>query len=175
MSKAVRLSPTPSIKRRCRNHDRRKVYALGLCRACYDKTRRDKTRVYARTRYKKNRRHINEWQREYYKKHKRSELALLQQVLNRYGLKVADYEWLLERQNDRCALCHEKPKGGRLYVDHDHTTNKVRGLLCPRCNMGLGAFKDHPELLRAAIVYLDQGGGPTVPSKLYDSIKKESK
>lgn len=167
----ARQSQTCSTKRKCRNHDRRKVYALGLCRSCYDKTRRHKTREYARSRYKKNRRKINAWQREYYKKHKRSELALLQQVLNRYGLKVGDYERLMELQKDCCALCREKPKKGRLYVDHDHKTHKVRGLLCPRCNMGLGAFKDHPELIQAALVYLRQSGEPTVPGKLYKGTK----
>ena len=45
--------------------------------------------------------------------------------------------------------------GGRFHIDHDHSTGKVRGLLCTACNMGLGLFKDDPEMLLRAIDYLE--------------------
>lgn len=73
----------------------------------------------------------------------------------RYNLTIAEYDELVKVQNGRCLICHEKCD--RLYVDHDHSTGEVRGLLCDRCNKGLGCFKDSPELLSNAIIYLSIG------------------
>lgn len=44
--------------------------------------------------------------------------------------------------------------GNSLCVDHDHKTNKFRGLVCGRCNQGLGHFQDNIEILKLAIKYL---------------------
>lgn len=64
---------------------------------------------------------------------------------------------LRKAQQGRCAICGcaeaDSPRG-RLHLDHDHTTQQVRGLLCGNCNVGLGHFKDEPSRLRAAIKYL---------------------
>ena|ERR1035437_10202672 len=68
-----------------------------------------------------------------------------------YGLTKAGYDKLFKRQRGLCALCR-KPKV--LSVDHSHSSNKLRGLLCHSCNVGLGIFKDDPVLLRRAIAYL---------------------
>jgi hypothetical protein len=50
-----------------------------------------------------------------------------------------------------CVICGENEK---LVVDHDHATGEVRGMLCSSCNLGLGKFKDDPELLEYARIYL---------------------
>ena len=50
-----------------------------------------------------------------------------------------------------CIICGD---GGSLVVDHDHRENTIRGILCNRCNKGLGLFRDDPDLLEYARIYL---------------------
>lgn len=79
--------------------------------------------------------------------------------LRKFGLTAADYDAIMRAQGGVCAICHEVPSTRRrhdLVVDHDHETNTVRGLLCNRCNIGLGHFEDRLGLLFAAINYLRQ-------------------
>ena len=74
-----------------------------------------------------------------------------------YGITVVDYERMFEAQGGLCKLCGQPPNnrwGKLLAVDHCHRTNRVRGLLCDKCNKGLGQFDDSPELLKKAIQYL---------------------
>jgi hypothetical protein len=74
-----------------------------------------------------------------------------------HNMSWAEYESMLLRQGGVCAICcgHKPEKRQRhLQVDHDHSTGRVRALLCGRCNKGLGCFNDDPELLACAIDYL---------------------
>ena len=78
-----------------------------------------------------------------------------------YGVSVKDWDILFEKQNGLCAICSQSEtvllngKLKRLAIDHCHLTKKVRGLLCAKCNKGLGLFKDKPELLNQAAKYLE--------------------
>lgn len=64
-------------------------------------------------------------------------------------------ELLLEQQKGTCAICEQQLIAGHLtHLDHDHKTGKLRALLCLHCNVGLGHFKDNPELLNKAAAYL---------------------
>jgi hypothetical protein len=59
------------------------------------------------------------------------------------------------KQRHLCAICGKtNPGSRRLHIDHCHTTNKTRDLLCGNCNRGLGYAKDNPNTLRAAACYL---------------------
>lgn len=75
-----------------------------------------------------------------------------------YGLSIERYNEMLTKQECRCKICgksHDSSiKRGRLYVDHCHETEEVRGLLCSGCNSGIGYFSDNVELLEKAINYL---------------------
>jgi hypothetical protein len=77
--------------------------------------------------------------------------------LRRYGITQEFYEELLAEQGGRCEICGTTDPGERrtlFCVDHDHETGKIRGLLCARCNKGLGAFGDDPARVAAAASYL---------------------
>jgi hypothetical protein len=73
-----------------------------------------------------------------------------------YNMTPDDFNVLLKKQNSVCAVCRTtKPSGrGTWHVDHDHTTGKIRGLLCHKCNTGIGLFNDNPQLLQQAKEYL---------------------
>ena len=75
----------------------------------------------------------------------------------RYGIDYDDYELMLKQQNGVCAICGKvDPYKRALAVDHDHSTKKVRGLLCNPCNTSLGKMHDDPALLRRAAEYLEE-------------------
>lgn len=141
-----------------------------LCRnelsRSYSKSRLKNDVIYAekirekdRHRYKDKRRKKNldrtrswtpEQQKEYYLKHK-------------YNITLENYHNMLKEQNYCCAICGEQetrtnPTTGisQLCVDHDHKTGKVRGLLCNKCNTGIGYFKENIDILNNAINYLNK-------------------
>ncbi len=78
-----------------------------------------------------------------------------------YGISLAEYEVMLKAQNYQCAICEKESteihRSGRpitLVVDHDHSTGKIRGLLCGPCNRGLGDFRETQSTMVKAIRYL---------------------
>ena|SRR5580698_2982676 len=79
-----------------------------------------------------------------------------------YGIQPDDYMRMWHEQKGVCALCGGIDVDGKtrrtkcLHVDHCHSTGKVRGLLCHKCNHGLGAFKDDSALMRRAAEYIDR-------------------
>ena len=75
----------------------------------------------------------------------------------KYGLSEADYAAMVEDQDGCCALCEEW-HGDRLAVDHDHDTGAVRMLLCFKCNVGIGFFRDDVVLAERAADYLASFG-----------------
>lgn len=82
-----------------------------------------------------------------------------------YGISVADYDAMFERQGGVCAICKESPdERDCLCVDHCHASDKIRSLLCRKCNTGLGSFRDSPDLLSAAIAYLNHHASQSTPS-----------
>lgn len=81
-------------------------------------------------------------------------LAKASSLKKMFGIGMAEYEGMLEKQNGKCAICKQPDQKYNLAVDHCHGTKRIRGLLCSQCNLGLGYFRDKPELLRRAAEYL---------------------
>lgn len=75
----------------------------------------------------------------------------LMKVLTKYGLSLQQYNDLLAKQEEKCAICHATSP---LVIDHCHETKAVRGLLCLNCNFALGFMRDNPEIALAAAAYL---------------------
>lgn len=69
-----------------------------------------------------------------------------------YGISKEDFDALLEKQGGKCAICHREE---RLAVDHNHESGHVRGLLCWRCNVGLGFLAHFRANLDEVLAYLD--------------------
>jgi hypothetical protein len=72
---------------------------------------------------------------------------------HKYGLTQEQYKDMILSQNNECAIC-KKPSHKTLYIDHDHKTGKVRGLLCHECNTGIGFFNEDIDSLTNAVKYL---------------------
>lgn len=81
--------------------------------------------------------------------------------IRKYGITLDLYEEIKEEQNSCCKVCgtHEsKISKNRLFVDHCHTSGKIRGLLCHNCNSMLGLAKDNISILQDAVKYLEANG-----------------
>lgn len=82
--------------------------------------------------------------------------------LKNYGLTLEEYSTLYEQQNGLCALCARPATDFKkaLFVDHDHETGVVRGLLCPHCNFAEGNIRktgvNALEFARRLVVYLSK-------------------
>ena len=88
-------------------------------------------------------------------------------IERRYGLDECGYFELLNKQNNKCGICGIteedfllttgiKRKITKFFVDHDHNTNEIRGLLCDKCNRGIGLLNDNIDTLRNAVAYLEK-------------------
>lgn len=75
----------------------------------------------------------------------------------KWGLSIEEFEAMIKKQDGKCAICSTNVPGGAhnvWHIDHDHETDEIRGLLCSKCNIGLGHFQDDFELLQKASEYL---------------------
>lgn len=135
---------------------------VACCRSCRDRQPHHAAAQARRNRSPEIKARKNAARRARYASQPAARIANLDAQLRRnYGISFADYSLMLGEQDFRCLICREPASGGakaasRLHVDHDHETGFVRGLLCTRCNQGLGYFRDNPDLLRSAVEYLER-------------------
>lgn len=147
-------------KKNCKNSNTR-----------YEKNNAEKMRESRKEWTKKNRIRVNkkkqEWRKKFRKRenelarinyHKNKSTTRNRQLKDKFGISLYEYDELLKKQNNKCAICESISckSGNRFAVDHDHKTGIVRGLLCLACNTSLGQFNDSQELLYKAISYLQK-------------------
>ena len=102
------------------------------------------------------------YHKAYYLRHKHKQVA--ENRLKKFGCSSDQYENMVQEQQGLCASCRhpETSKNPRsktvrsLAVDHNHTTGKIRGLLCMNCNTALGQLKEDPLRITALLAYLER-------------------
>src|SRR5947207_826146 len=106
----------------------------------------EKRRAYVRERVKDpnvravQTKYKQENMREYYRAYWHTEKGQDIKLRQLYGITLDQKKEILEKQNNLCAICNGPFK--KVYTDHDHSTGKVRGLLCNGCNMRLSGLDD---------------------------------
>lgn len=118
---------------------------VGACRACQTERVR-RWRAANRERHRENTRAYER---------RRPEVGWASAIKSRYGVTAEQFQAMESAQGGVCAICRAPPQRGRLNIDHCHGTGRVRGLLCGPCNRMLGLAKDRPEVLAAAVAYLN--------------------
>ena len=115
-----------------------------------------------------------EWKNRDITAHRKKNMARV--LRYRYGIEEKDYEKLWLSQGGRCAICEELSLDGkRLHVDHSHSDNKIRGLLCGNCNRMLGLAMDSIQTLYRAADYLERGTRmPPRPKTAYQLSGKKA-
>ena|SRR5437867_2203783 len=115
------------------------------------------------------------WSRDYLRKHKtynhnrykkwysNNKLRRLNDHYKRkFGITIDDYQRMLDAQGGVCKICgrssaeNDKLTWGRLVIDHDHKTGRIRGILCKRCNYAIGLMEDSVDILKKAGEYLNE-------------------
>lgn len=136
--------------------DKRKAAA-----ANYYRNNRERVRIRAKEYGMKNRERLSAANKRYRESHKNE---IKNMILRRmYGISLESYESMFRAQNGGCKICGKQNLDGkRLYVDHNHTTGTVRGLLCKKCNSGIAYFFEDEGLLNSAIEYLRNAPKETV-------------
>lgn len=123
--------------------DKNNIRGKGLayyCKVCANK----KGKVFHETKNKSNPDYKNQVRKQYLKR--------------TFGITEEEFLLRLNQQNGKCLICGVGllEIGTHTHIDHDHKTNKIRGILCTNCNRGLGHFKDNILNLRMAISYLEK-------------------
>lgn len=134
---------------------------------------------YNRKYYLANKERLAAHQREYYQRTKAKRQAWAKTYRERkpeairdrrirrvYGISGAEYAALFRAQDGLCAVCRRpdesqarRASSEQLAIDHDHSTGRVRGLLCTSCNLALGHLKDDPLRIRALLDYIETSNG----------------
>ena len=116
--------------------------------------RRQRSRNYYRNNPAKNLAASKQWRLDNPEKKKQCDRTGL--LRREYGLSMSEYNQMISDAGGLCALCCEL--SDKLYVDHNHTTGKVRGLVCSRCNMLMGHLETNGYLVQRALVYITTRG-----------------
>ena len=141
--------------------DCKRVRSLQIQRD-WTKNNKAKIKIYSRNNYTKNSEKIKVYVKKWTDNKKSINPDFHKERIRkaRYNLTQIEYLEMLDRQSNRCCICNiefkSKPTTSKPYVDHDHNSGLVRGLLCHSCNLVLGYCKDDEKILINAIEYLEK-------------------
>jgi hypothetical protein len=127
------------------------------CKACYAEHNRQQRAKHSEKRNAYDASRGTGWDRSGREKYETKEKKMDGYYERTYGITEETYQQMLADQGGVCAICQQECNRStteRLCVDHDHATGYVRGLLCFKCNTGLGRFNDDLAFLSRAIDYL---------------------
>lgn len=127
-------------------------YSCKKCKREYQRKRKNIKAKYDEEYYRVNQTTIRANKKIAYSSEQRKDYGLR----TRYGISLEEARELLIKQNNKCQICGDDITLDNRFchVDHCHKTGEIRGLLCSLCNIGLGSFKDNPEILNKAALYL---------------------
>jgi hypothetical protein len=110
------------------------------------------------------REHLNEFANKWSRENRDKALSVRRQAnyARKFGLESGGYDRLFNEQGGRCALCDQPGRKAyeragdlpRLFVDHDHLTGRLRGLLCNSCNHAIPTAWDDPVFRARALAYI---------------------
>ncbi len=156
---------TPIVCPDCNSESR--YFALSRCEPCYYKIKYEREQArrleYARRYRKENPDKVLACNRKSYRYSATQRRNVRHYALRtKYGMTEADFDEMLAGQNGKCAICSvtvvvgdERHSHQTACVDHCHATGAVRGILCNRCNKGLGMFEDDLPRFRRVMRYLE--------------------
>jgi hypothetical protein len=180
--------PEVERARRKANYEANKERRLAQMKA-YREAHREELKAKAAAKYERTREQVLERMRDYYEANKEEckarsmahyeanrehhtkrrhewtkanpDRALDTKLRRNYGITLQQYAVMLEEQGGTCAICRTDDWGKRgPCVDHNHTTNKVRAILCGRCNTAIGQLRENPAIIRAAADYIERHNQP---------------
>lgn len=178
MVKEKKVCPRCKIEKLAEEFDRSKGRSDGLsvyCKACNKEYREaNKSRILAQKKeyYKSVREDKLEYNKKYFQNNKekirdgsrRYYEANKQKIIKRskarryrvdFGISIEDFEKRLALQQNRCLGCgKEFTEKGDACLDHNHTSGKIRGILCRNCNLAVGGAKDSIEIIKKVINYI---------------------
>jgi len=162
VAKINRENDPELYRERCKKYYRTHTERVSAANKKYRAAHTEETKLKNKLYRENHKEEIKEYRCSHVEYHrtKRRECHLKHQ----YNLSQEEYEALVNFQKGVCAICGKEETAvdpryktvRKMAVDHDHETGKVRGLLCSRCNKGIGAMEDSPELLLKAVVYLER-------------------
>jgi hypothetical protein len=132
---------------------KRKTY-MNAYGKTWKKLNPDKVKAYNKKIYQLNKQSLRKYKDEWVKNNPDKVLDAYYKL--NYNITLKDYNNIFKKQEGKCSICskHQSEFVKRLAVDHNHITGKVRGLLCPKCNKGMGLFNEDIDLILKVIDYL---------------------
>ena len=139
-------------------HKNRALGRSNVCKACHsfnDSTVQQRNKKWRRTeKGQKWQQQFNKKRREYNKTTEGRYRLFHRDLRRKYGIDVWEWAHMFNAQKGLCAVCRDQLIFEITYVDHNHQTKKVRGLLCHNCNTALGHAKDNIDRLFSLVSYL---------------------